>query len=57
MQQLATNARATDIKTIAPPGTGAGGDLPDMILVQIKSGSVCATRITIHGLSPEGLAQ
>lgn len=49
--------RATDIKTIALPGAEAEGLLPDMILVQINSGSVCATRITIHGLNPEGLAQ
>lgn len=43
--------RATDVKTIALPGT------QDTILVQIISGSLCAMRITIHGLNPEGLAQ
>lgn len=32
-------------------------DLPDTILVQIISGTLCAVRITIPGLNPEGLAQ
>lgn len=32
-------------------------DLPDTILVWIISGTLCAMRITILGLNPEGFAQ